>query len=820
MVAKRTHMVLASLVLVALSVTQIRDLQVRADFSHLLPPNTRSVRDLNGLKKRVQVFGTVFVVLEHDDPITRARATTYLTTRLQAHGGDLIGSMTADDGALRDFGWQHRFLYADLADIEEAATALRDRVKSAKLAANPLYIDLGDDLDSDSSDDDTANNKLADKLSNLRKRLAKAKDQAENPKVFVSKDKSLQLLIVRTTFSASSVGKGRRLMAAVNAAVADAKTEFGKSLEVGITGNVATTLYEQQSILRGMLIAAGITILLSTMALLLFFRSWWAVGSLLWALTVGSVITFGLTEVFIGHLNLATAFLAAIIVGNGINPGIMLLARYQEERRNQRVGNQAIEAAIRGAGPGTAAAACTAAVAYASLIVTDFRGFRHFGIIGGIGMVVCWLAAFTVLPALLSWFESRGHLPITRNPALGTWTARLARGHGKRVIAIALAVATLSAVATYRYVQSNPVEEDWRNLRSTSDIILHARAWNDRISNEFEGGYNQNISGRFAVATDSLEEARLAFQALSQANAKPRSEPERKPEPRQEQTLFAFVRNIESLLPPHQDRKIELLNEIRSLIDKDITAELDSESDRELVAELRPPDALAKITNAELPKALAWPFIERDGQRGRIVVAASSSEYQTWNVRDQVRFATKVREIELPESALVGGQAFVFADMLASMEADGPRATLVALIGSVIFVLFALGIGRHALVTVLSAGCGILTMVALVYAFGVKVNFLDFIALPITVGIGIDYAVNIATRERQDWNIGSGQILSTTGAAVALCSFTTTVGYGSLLLSENAGIRSFGLAAVLGEIACLAFALTLVPAFLHRWRRV
>ncbi len=811
-------MVLASLVLVALSVTEIRDLQVRADFSHLLPPNTRSVRDLNDLKKRVQVFGTVFVVLEHGDPQIRAQAASFLSSRLQARGGELIGSITADDGARRNFGWQHRFLYADLADLEEAATALRDRVKSAKLAANPLYIDLGDDLadDDTTSNNTTSNNELTDKLGNLRKRLAEAKDHAENPNTFVSKDKSLQLLIVRTTFPASSVGKGRHLMTAVNAAVEDSKTEFGKPLDVGITGNVATTLYEQQSIMRGMLIAAGITILLSAIALLLFFRSWWAVAALLWALTVGSLITFGLTEVFIGHLNLATAFLAAIIVGNGINPGIMLLARYQEERRNQRVGSQAIEAAIRGAGPGTAAAACTAAVAYASLIVTDFRGFRHFGIIGGIGMVVCWLAAFTILPALLSWFESRGYLPITRNPALGTWTARLARGHGKRVIAMALAVAIVSAVAASRYVQSNPVEEDWRNLRSTSDVILNARAWNDRISNEFEGGYNQNISGRFAVATDSIEEAHLAFQALSQANARKRPDPALKPE----QALFAFVRDIDSLLPAHQDRKVELLNEIRSLIDRDVAAELDSEADRELIAELRPPDGLNPISGAELPKALAWPFIERDGQRGRIVVAASSSEYQTWNVRDQVRFAARVREIELPASALVGGQAFVFADMLASMESDGPRATLVALIGSVIFVLFALGFGRHALVTVVSAGCGILTMVALVYAFGVKVNFLDFIALPITIGIGIDYAVNIATRERQDWNLGSGQILSTTGAAVALCSFTTTVGYGSLLLSDNAGIRSFGLAAVLGEMACLAFALTLVPAFLHRWRRV
>jgi hypothetical protein len=58
------------------------------------------------------------------------------------------------------------------------------------------------------------------------------------------------------------------------------------------------------------------------------------------------------------------------------------------------------------------------------------------------------------------------------------------------------------------------------------------------------------------------------------------------------------------------------------------------------------------------------------------------------------------------------------------------------------------------------------------------------------------------------------QALATTGGAVVLCSWTTIVGYGSLLLSANAGIRSFGAVAILGEATCLLAALTLAPALL------
>ena len=49
---------------------------------------------------------------------------------------------------------------------------------------------------------------------------------------------------------------------------------------------------------------------------------------------------------------------------------------------------------------------------------------------------------------------------------------------------------------------------------------------------------------------------------------------------------------------------------------------------------------------------------------------------------------------------------------------------------------------------------------------------------------------------------------------MALCSFTTVVGYASLLFSENQGIRSFGLSALIGELTCVFAALILAPALL------
>ena len=39
--------------------------------------------------------------------------------------------------------------------------------------------------------------------------------------------------------------------------------------------------------------------------------------------------------------------------------------------------------------------------------MTDFRGFRQFGYIGGAGMVLSWGAAFVLMPPLIARLESQ-----------------------------------------------------------------------------------------------------------------------------------------------------------------------------------------------------------------------------------------------------------------------------------------------------------------------------------------------------------------------------------------------------------------------------
>jgi predicted RND superfamily exporter protein len=102
----------------------------------------------------------------------------------------------------------------------------------------------------------------------------------------------------------------------------------------------------------------------------------------------------------------------------------------------------------------------------------------------------------------------------------------------------------------------------------------------------------------------------------------------------------------------------------------------------------------------------------------------------------------------------------------------------------------------------------------------VKINFCNFVAYPITFGIGVDYAVNVMVRYVQDGEHDVNGAVRSTGAAVGLCSLTTIIGYSSLLLAKNRALYAFGLTAVLGEIACLTAAVVALPAVLVLFGRI
>jgi len=795
---RRKPILWAALVVAVASAPVAASLPLHGDMSYLLPPETASVRDLHALEARAQVFGTIIVAVESDDAGRRAEAARLVRARLDAlPAGTLLG--VAADSAARDrFAWEHRHVLVPAADL----TAVRDELAHRKARLNPLFVSLDDDDAGARAETGPA---LGERLRDLKRQLDAAKAGAEHPTPLVSKDGRLQIVVARTPFASGEVSRNAPILAAVEGAVEEARRSSGGAVRFGITGDVVTNATEHAALLEGMVRATAFTLAIVALGMLLFFRSTTAVAALLGALTLGALVTFAFTRLGVGHLNLATAFLAPIVVGNGINFGIVLLARYFEERRKTADPAAALGAAVQGSLGGTLAAALTASVSYASLIATQFRGFRHFGLIGGVGILFCWAATYLVLPAALAALAARGHAA-GRSPArFGKGLTWLMPRRRPAIVITALMGLVGSGICAWRYVKSQPFERDFRNLRSTGAQMTETRRWQESIDRAFGRG----ISGGTVIALPTRERAHEVAERIRAADrARPAAE-----------RLFSRVSTLDDLVPPDQDERLALLADIRKLLTKETLATLD-DADREAALALMPPRDVARVADADVPHELAWPFIERDGTRGRLVIAMTGPGFDLWRTEDLERFVATFRRLGLGADAVVGGNAFVQNDIVASVNRDGPRASLIAAAGAALVVILMLGFSRQAAVTLLCGASGVFLLLSAASVLGIRINFLDFVSLPITIGIGIDYSVNFAARHRSEGRGSAARILVAAGPAVALCSFTTVVGYASLLFSANQGVRSFGLAALIGELTCIGAAIALAPALLDfRMRR-
>ncbi|HSR99065.1 MAG TPA: MMPL family transporter [Kofleriaceae bacterium] len=784
--------VLAHLVVLAVAIDLIAfHLPLFADFSYLLPQDAPAVRDLRRLEARVKANDTALAVVTAPTSEARAAAVRELAAGLRTLPPDLVERVIDDDTDIRAFFRAHRHLFVPLADLEAASAALERRIQAAKLAANPLFVDLDDDAKPDADRD-------KDELERLRakRREAEARlDRSTN----VSADGRTAMIQVRTPFRATDAGLGQKLLGELERLRGQVIAAH-PGVQIGFTGGVITAVAEHRAIFKGMVLSSVITTLLVALVLALYFRSATLLALLIGTLAIATAASFGVAALTVGHLNAATAFLGAIIAGNGVNYGILLIARYLEERRAHGV-EDALANAISGTLRPTVVASLGASIAYGSLAATSFKGFADFAVIGAVGMALCWLATYLLLPALmLRWSRSQRVRP--NDPMIGSLLVRVIGFRRPRVVCgIALVGALVSTAIVARYIIRDPFEYDIKQLRSEGADAVHARAWMSLSDQTFGRGY----SGRTYIAADRLDQIPLIVNALRTRDASL---------PPAQQTVGS-VTSILDFVPEDQPEKLVVLSHIRQLLDDDALAAL-SDSERAELTELRPPDNLGIITARTLPPLVRDQLEEKDGRIGYIISIRPAPQLDEWDGRDLIRFATAVRAIKLPdgETVTTSGGSIVLADIVDSIENDGPRVTGLAAIGLIVMVVVLVGRNRQAIAVLVATAAGSLLMVAVCALLGLKVNFLDFVALPITLGIGVDYAINVAHRHQHEGVPDPLTTLRTSGSAVFVCSLTTIIGYGSLLISENLAIRGFGQASLIGEVACVATALILVPALL------
>ena len=764
---------------------------LKSDVEELLPRNAPSVAAIDELRARmpgVRYLGVLVDVGRPENLPAGERLVDDLAQRVQKYPEDLVASVRTGVQVESAFLKQNAPLYVDLADLKTA----KERIAEERDRQVSKSLDLGLDEDEDAKLD----------FSDLaQKYRSKGVDRFKAGR-FSNAEQHLTLMLIEVASLTTGTDLGNALFKRVQADLkALGGTEkYAAGMRIGYTGDVAIDIEELAALVSDLGVSSVVVILLTLTVILLFFRWWKSVLVLLVPLTLAALYAFALVTLppaNIDGLNSNTAFLASVIVGNGVNFGVILLARYVEERRAQRSIEQALVTAVWGARSGTVVAALAAATAYGSLMLTQFRGFHQFGVIGALGMVACWAMAFLLSPSLIARLDrdASSQTGGAHRPLIMGRVAELVQRHPLPIL-VAAAALSLCSLYRVRSIDGSWIEYDFSQLRRSDSRVSGEAYWGHRMD-ELLGRYLTPL----VVLTDSPQATQRVSAELKASAATG--------------VLKDFVSDVQDqsdVIPLQQSEKLAEVQNVRQIITPRIRAELSPEQ-RSAIEPYLPPDSLHMLRADELPRTLTAGLRERNGRLDRSVIVYPKPSDAAWHGDALATFTNELRRIG-GNDARPAGSIPLSADIISSISRDGPLATLAALLGVVLLVTAIFRFNRSTLLIIGSLLLGVLWLTALTLWFHVKVNFCNFIAFPITFGIGVDYSVNVMARYRQTGSRDVIEAIRSTGGAVAVCSLTTIIGYGSLLLAKNQALFLFGLVAVLGEITCLISAVVVLPAVL------
>jgi predicted RND superfamily exporter protein len=554
----------------------------------------------------------------------------------------------------------------------------------------------------------------------------------------------------------------------MRAAVDEARARF-PAVEIGLTGKPVLQHDEMATATADMTRASVGSLAVIVALFAIVFRGLRRPLLATAAFLVAAAWTYGAASLLVGRLTLLSMVFMLVLVGAGLDYGVHVVSRYGEFRRS-RPRLDAVRGALVSVGPGMLAGAAASAAVFLMALFGDFGGLRELGVVAAAGLVLCAIAMVTVLPALLVLFGDGA-----REPAVGHAATERAEaaapatpGLGRLVLALVpVGVLLLPAALGPRF------DLNLLNLQSEG---LESVRWEERLLRD------SAAASWYAVSiANSLEDA-----AALEARAR-------------DEGVILRTESALSLVKPDTDAR-------RGLRARIAAAELPA-ANAEASGAATAARAIVEGARGPLREALPAAVRDRMVSPGGEYLVAYFPASDAWNPHHLGRFVARVKAVDPDATGVPFTQHRSTEDMVKTF-------LLVSLLSVAAIALIAwidlrrAGLAALAVGTVL-AGVG-MTLGAMPL-LGIDANLANFFAIPMLIGLGVDSAIHIIHRARQD-----PARLGHTVRAVAFTALTTAVGFGALVFADHRGMRSLGAVMLAGSLCCMYAACVALPMILRR----
>jgi hypothetical protein len=651
----------------------------------------------------------------------------------------------------------------------------------------------------------------------------------------------------------------------------DLQSQF-PGVELKVTGEPALDDEQIRSSTWDAVKAGGITVCL---ILLLFFFSYrmtwpssggplavldmiflWRPGLTFFALILGVLWSLGFALISVGHFNILSIAVIPMVLGIGIDFGIQILGRYEEELGHGRGVIESITTAMEHTGVAIITGASVTAAAFFTLCFNDFTGLAELGVIAGCSMVFCLFANLVLLPAIFILRDrnrSREDLKKQSDNSawnfIHGWDTSMVRTPGLWIV-VAIVISIAAAISLpYLHFDYNLL-----NLQNQKAPAVQALYEVMKASQDDSGDQVSTIYA--SVVADNIDQARKLRAKLLALDVVARVDSPLDLIPTDQDKKMPIIQRIVAaahalnIKPPKPGAQVnipkaqtdihKLLLEAKdglkqakgyqsiSKIAKDAVKAFGDmipaleRADKALhsasvpvlqkrfapssdgaftnlqknMEMLRTQKADRGLTLDDLPPQLKTLYVSKNNK----ILLQVYGKKDLWERAPDVEFTDAVLKVA-PQAT---GTPILNASLTEYLRVSYLHAAGWAFLAIVVLIFLHFQSFKYLLLTLAPLVLAVLWRTGAMVWLGLDFNPANIVTLPLIIGIDVAFGVYIIDRYREDGHLSI--FAGSTGKAIIMSSLTSLFGFSSLLISDYTGMFS------LGELMSLGIAIGLVTA--------
>jgi len=560
-----------------------------------------------------------------------------------------------------------------------------------------------------------------------------------------------------------------------------------------ITGTIAMQRAIQKTSMQNMVIIFPIALLLVSIVLLFFHRSFKGVIIAFMPPAFALALTFGTLGAISPELSIISVAVVALLMGLGVDYSIHLMNRLIEEKSLEDTITK-VEKTLRSTGKAVLLSTITTVIGFSSLMISSMSPMVMFGFASAIGILFCFVSAIILVPCLVII------LKFDRVVSIPSWRkfASFAINNRGRIIVVACFFAVMSMIL-FPFV-----ETDVNYLELSPEGIPEVEAMN-LYSEVFGGGANFNA---LIVETDYY-----GFKDPEVINNTYNMEKEMR------DVIAEFFPNLNEA--QIEKSVYSIVDEIQKVND---FAERIKETPIKNFFESYVPDVNEIILDRISREG--YHIIDEEYSKTIILVSIplGISIHETGSLVNRInQIAEKTTALNIiPHNGTVSqltGQDAVNVAVNKKLNDEQSRSMIIALLIVLAALIVIFNSTKYGIFTMVPIAFVLLWEPGFLVTFDISLSVVTISVASIMIGIGIDYGVHITQRVRDGLAEGlskreaTREAVDKTGLSLVEAAFTTMAGMAGIYFVSTPALQQFGIIVILmTALSCIAAALIL-PVF-------